>query len=447
MDNAFDNLARKIASGISRRDALRLIGSSVSALLLSSIGIRRALGAITSNDEAVTCGTCQKCDLDTNTCGLPCSPASAGQTLCDNANQDGSYLRLTNYLINQGFVAEDGSNSVIFHRNGRLFQSVLGTNFQNPNTPGETAMLGYSVSPLGGISVLAVIYLDGVQSYSLGVDYDGRIVQTVATQTTSSSSASSPLASAEKSEQVPPDTSNPITSDGVEIVPNITPGTCDTLVNIFCGLVFVGDVGCFFAIAALCPEAGPGAIPCALTLGALCAAGTDFVCKELGKKLCRCPMNQQLCNGICCDTCMDCVNNVCHPNVLCSEQGELCCNNVCCQVGFTCVNGQCTNPYPGCYGATCETYMECNDNPDCFCGTLADGSTLCQVSTACAPLTLCPDGTCPSGSVCLIGSCCGEPVCVPLSVTCPSSNSSSSAQALGRAPGSSAITGPTTGHR
>jgi hypothetical protein len=50
---------------------------------------------------------------------------------------------------------------------------------------------------------------------------------------------------------------------------------------------------------------------------------------------------------------------------------------------------------------------------------LADGGGLCQVSIACDGLTLCPTGSCPQGSTCLIGSCCGDPVCVPLSVTCP----------------------------
>jgi hypothetical protein len=86
----------------------------------------------------------------------------------------------------------------------------------------------------------------------------------------------------------------------------------------------------------------------------------------------------------------------------------------------------CASANTGCLGATCDTYIGCDNNADCFCGTLAEGGTLCQTSISCEGLTPCPTGACPDGSVCLIGSCCGDPVCVPLSVACSQDNSTAS---------------------
>lgn len=439
MSTIFDNLARGVARGTSRRDVLRAFVGGLAGLLLSSLGIRKVSAA------AATCGTCQACNLDTNVCGLPCTPPSAGTALCAHVGSDGSYLRLVNYLTNNGFASVGASNSVIFYRSGGLFQSVLATNFQNLSVPDETAVIVYALSPIGGVSTLAVLYQDGVQSFALGVDPDGRVFQTVATQTSSTSASS---ASAEAGRQERPDNSTPKTNAGV-VVPDLTPGQCDLLVDIFCGIVFVGDVACYFAIAALCPETGPGAIPCALFLGGLCAAGTEFVCKELGAIECKCPPNQQICDGICCDPCMDCLNGACVPNVRCGGQ---CCNNICCDPGFTCdpTTNQCTSPNSGCVGATCSTFVPCSSsNPDCVCGSIVEGGGLCVPgSTPCAGLAPCTNsGDCGPDALCLFGSCCGEPVCVPISLSaqCPSGTASrSSVKLLPKVPAGS---GPTIGHR
>jgi len=85
MNTVFDDPAREIAMGISRRDALKRMGGSLAGLLLASLGIKKAYAA-------VSCGTCQGCDPDTSTCAS-CNPA-ASQTLCSTVNGDGSYLRL-----------------------------------------------------------------------------------------------------------------------------------------------------------------------------------------------------------------------------------------------------------------------------------------------------------------------------------------------------------------
>src|ERR1039458_9829004 len=101
----FDDLAREIARGTSRRDILRSLGGGLVGLFLSSVGIKTAKG----QGPPPVCGTCESCDLGTDTCGLPCNPPSAGQTLCTMAASDGSYIRLAYYLTSNGFAAVGAS--------------------------------------------------------------------------------------------------------------------------------------------------------------------------------------------------------------------------------------------------------------------------------------------------------------------------------------------------
>jgi hypothetical protein len=105
------------------------------------------------------------------------------------------------------------------------------------------------------------------------------------------------------------------------------------------------------------------------------------------------------------------------------------------------VLGASGNPNPECKGSSCGSFQQCSTNPDCICTTTSTGGGFCVPgSTACAGLEACGrDGSCPSGSLCVVNSCCGDPVCVPVSLTCPPSDPNARSAATKRA-----STGPGT---
>jgi len=457
MNTIFDDLTREIARGHSRRDALRRLGIGLVGLFLASLGVKKA-------SAAVSCGTCQACNLDTNTCGLPCSPTSTGQTLCTMASSDGSYLRLVNYLTANGFVSAGVSDSVLLYRSGSLFQSVLATNFQNPSVPSEIAFVAYAVSPEGGITPLAVVLQNGIPSYGLNVDYNGRIVQTAATRTSSSSTTAETRTSRSGTNGVPSLTRDgrmarqahsSASISGVYHAEAVSPETCDIIIDIVCGVVVLGAFVCYAVGAAACSAEAAltaliGGVPCAIAVAGLCGLASYGACEAAKAGICNCPLNEQNCNGVCCGPCMDCLNNTCIPNITCSQQGlgPCCGSNQCCAAGFTCSNNVCTSPNSGCVGATCSTFVPCSSsNPDCVCGSITEGGGLCVPgSTPCAGLDPCNSSAdCGADALCLYGSCCGEPVCVPVALSgqCPASDTSSAIPITTAVTGS----GPTIGHR
>jgi hypothetical protein len=436
MKNLFDDLAREIARGTSRRDVLRGLGSGLMGLFLSSVGIKKAKG---QGPPPIVCGTCQGCEITTDTCGLPCNPPSAGTALCAQASSDGSYLRLAYYLTTNGFLSVGESDSVLVYQSGALLQSVLVTNFQNPSVPGNTAFVSYSVNPQGDITPVALVLQNGAPIYALSVDYNGRIIQTVATQTSGTQALNTLIAGTNRGAAKP------------EVL-----FTCDRIVDIICGVVGLGLV-CYAVGAAVCAAEGAGtlligAVPCGIAVTLLCGLGDYAACEiyKASSHICDCSFNIQPCNGICCGPCMDCTNGICVNGAnVASCQSHVCCNGQCCAPGLVCTNNVCTSPNGGCAGATCTTFVECSSsNPDCVCGTIAEGGGLCVPgSTQCATLIPCSNtGGCPSGSLCLIGSCCGVGVCVPtsLSAQCPSGSGGSNAL---RPPPSARRIGRTIGHR
>ena len=423
MSELFDELAREIAKGTSRRAALKNALWAWLGIMFPFANFRLAKAA----SITPVCGTCQACDIATNTCGLPCSPPSAGQALCATAGRNGSYLRLAYYLNTNGFTATGASNVIQLLQNATAIGSAISTSFTGTSTAGQTATIEYVVTPQGDVSVSAYVFSSGVAIYALSVDPSGRIVKTIATQTHTTQSAAQ--------------NESPQTSAKSLLEPQVTqdPGHCGTLVDYVCGTG--GGLACFGAGLLFCAETGPAAIPCGLLVTVVCGGIAIFGCDAVKQKFCQCPANQQTCSEICCDPCMDCLNGKCIPNITCGND-SVCCNNVCCASGLVCSNNVCTSPNAACVGATCNTFVPCSSNSDCVCVTIAEGGGLCVPgSTACAGLAICDSAPCPAGSLCAIGTCCGDSVCVPISLQCsPLTNSSAAVRSL------SMSTGPTIGH-
>ncbi len=73
-----------------------------------------------------------------------------------------------------------------------------------------------------------------------------------------------------------------------------------------------------------------------------------------------------------------------------------------------------------CVGATCQTFIPCQNNPNCVCFSLANGSGWCGIGVSCAGLTPCSLQTpCPTGFVCQVNTCCGAAgICVNVNTAC-----------------------------
>jgi hypothetical protein len=385
-----DTLARRFAGASSRREALQQLGAGIGGLFFSSLGLNSA--------AAVTlCGTCQACDLDGGTCTTTC-PDGTAKSLCDQNRQDGSYIRLSNFLESQGYTRHGKWDSVLFYEGGALNMSTLSANFVAASK--QTAQIVRSVSPEGDVTTYGMMFDDGVVTFALSVDPDGRIVQTVSNYGNGLGSGGAPGHSPDQS------TCRAAWKEACQFVEGNEKLDCRLLAAKVCirlksrnGYVLAG---CFLAIDLGCYEL------------------KKYGCKYIEDHLCPCDFNIPSCNGTCCGPCEICQGGTCVANTNCPNGGQ-CCNNQCCAPGYTCKDGVCTSPSTQCNGATCDTFVPCSaENSDCVCVTVSDGGGFCVPgSTACDGLDLCPDGLCPPGSLCAIGTCCGDPVCIPESLQCP----------------------------
>jgi hypothetical protein len=209
-------------------------------------------------------------------------------------------------------------------------------------------------------------------------------------------------------------------------------------------------------------DAGPKCKP----LDSKCATNQDCCSRYCDKngRICACPPNETLCNRQCvaCPNIGEIVNPTtcqceCPANIpeVCGNQclatctapkiqrnpqtcacecptGTTECGNNCCAEGTECCQGQCRavcapteqrNPQScaceavGCTGARCATYFNsrCNDNPNCFCLTTAEGGGFCYDNRTFGTCTQPCSSTqeCPSGSICVVDTCCGS-TCLPI---------------------------------
>lgn len=409
MSYFIDNFAKSIATAADRRTILQRF------FTYPLVGGVASLIGLTPQAAIAACSACTACDLDTKKCGLSCKPASAGTTICTNSAQDGTYLRIANYLTRNGFSANGIPKTMLFYKSAKPYLSTLIADYKNATSPNMTAKIFYTVSAQGDILCYGMVFDNKIPNYAIIVDPSGRIQKKYATKQlkTPPSGGKTAVLSNDLSKDRS-DTSGNISS--APAVPSIDLGTCEDIIDVICNLST--GVQCYFFVAAFCAATGPGAIVCQLALGALCGLAGQAACNNTKALVCACDFNHQKCADVCCDECHDCLNNKCVPKITCGSNA--CCDGICCEPGYTCQGGVCTSPNSRCVGATCDTFVPCSTNPDCVCVTLASGGGLCfPGSTPCAGLTKCNDAPCPAGYLCAIGTCCRDSVCVPISGQCP----------------------------
>ena len=73
-----------------------------------------------------------------------------------------------------------------------------------------------------------------------------------------------------------------------------------------------------------------------------------------------------------------------------------------------------------CVGATCDSFIACQDNPNCVCFSLANGTGFCGTGVSCSGLAACSlAAPCGAGFVCQVNTCCGAAgICVSDQTAC-----------------------------
>lgn len=428
MSYFIDKLARNIGARVTRRTAIDRFGYSLLGGVTSIFGPSVAVAA-------PTCGACKACDTKTKKCNLPCKPSAAGKTICSNAFQDGTFLRITNFLTKNGFSLNGTAVPTQFYNNDKLDLSTVTTNYKSSSSPKITANAIYALTAKGDVYSAGVVLQDGKPLYAISVDPSGRILRQFATAKASSSQAAG-VASDQYTESAQTYYGTSANILAGPVTPAVGPETCGGIVDVFCTLVT--SIGCIPAVARACVLAGLEYPACVVVMTGLCGLGSLALCTGAKKVTCECGLGQRKCGDLCCDKCHDCLNDRCVPMTKCGTNA--CCDGFCCEPGYTCQGGVCTSPNSKCVGATCTTFVPCSTNRDCVCVTLASGGGLCfPGSTPCAGLAKCNDAPCPTGYLCAIGTCCVDSVCVPISGQCPPEAAASTQRTI--VPGA----GPTIG--
>jgi hypothetical protein len=165
MEHAFDNLSKRMARNISRRDALNTLWRGALGIILASAGLPirkpRAQGA-----TCTSCGTCVTWDAITKTL-TPCAQTCEAQTLCSKAQSVTAYQLMDSTLTNlAGYTYQatsyDGAYDVI----GR---TILRTSYVDNFDPNYTADLLVQWWKGGDVDVWALEYFNGtvLQGYAV----------------------------------------------------------------------------------------------------------------------------------------------------------------------------------------------------------------------------------------------------------------------------------------
>ncbi len=178
----FDDLTRSFANGVSRRQGLKgLFGGAASLFVLTGRSTSGSVaaqamegtrqGGLPAPAEAtcVDANPCERCDLDTAQCGLPCTDPCISVPLKQESSKNASYRKLGDYLYGQGFLLNGSPYALEVHTQGTTLLYLV-VDFTKSST-GETASLWYVPSGTPG----GLFGKDGVCQVMLVVDAKNKI--------------------------------------------------------------------------------------------------------------------------------------------------------------------------------------------------------------------------------------------------------------------------------
>jgi hypothetical protein len=123
------------------------------------------------------CGNCQVCDLDSGTCGLPCSDPCTARSLRTQANSNADYQKLFGFLGTQGF-SHDYDQAIILRQSGAAIGSGFEAHF-GTSSAGDEALLSYGLDAGGKSTILALVRQQSSVQYVLCVDGNGVISKVI----------------------------------------------------------------------------------------------------------------------------------------------------------------------------------------------------------------------------------------------------------------------------
>lgn len=409
MERLFDDLSKRLAKAVSRRDMLTVTSRTVLGTLFASTWVGKLWGrtaAVASTSPS--CGTCQTCNAKTGKCGLDCEVPCAAALLSDLARLFEPYLTLQDFLVQQQFTGGEPQALVVINSDDTI-STVLGTSYTG-SLPNQTAQLMFTLADIAP-TAYAVQFLDGSPQFGYFVSATGQIQQVLTPYDliTTANAASTQAEAPEK--DLATSTSQSRARSGAAA--NACKEGCDLLCDYVLSDVCTNLAGADCASTIVFGPEAP--VLCFLLAASLCSVLSDPLCTTLCQSAtCTCQPGSQPCGLTCCGPCQSCSGSglctamTCPSGYSCSSTIGTCecntalCGGACCAGGQTCTNGECGTPCPAgttACGATC-----------CLSGqTCTNGQ--CVVTSTCAP------NSCPSGEPCCI-SALGNSGCGPAGYYC-----------------------------
>lgn len=155
MEHAFDALSKRLARGVSRREAIStLLRGAVGAFLVSAGFTKFSLHA--QSGSCTACGTCAMTDGSKL---VACTDPCGAQTLCNTAQSYAPYQALVTTLAALSFQATTYDS--LLSGTGKKQTQVFHTAYVNPTDSSSTADLAVVWASGGQVSAFATQYQNG----------------------------------------------------------------------------------------------------------------------------------------------------------------------------------------------------------------------------------------------------------------------------------------------
>src|SRR5438876_126784 len=143
MDHFIDDLSKRLATAVSRRNMLTIASRTLFGAFVAHTGVGRLLASsattLSSSQVCLGCGTCQQCNTKAGKCGQNCEDSCTAAILCSTAQQFRPYVTLQSFLGGQ-FTATGEPQALVLIEPGVAQTAVLTTVYTGAD-PGVTAKL------------------------------------------------------------------------------------------------------------------------------------------------------------------------------------------------------------------------------------------------------------------------------------------------------------------